>query len=473
MKLFLISPASDLAKSAIYRRSVAPIPPIGLAYIASVLEKDGVNVYIEDQYATAITNGELLDKIGREKPDIVGLSCITANVKNGLAIASGIKAIDKNITVIFGNIHPTLFAQEMLESNVCDIVVRGEGEFTLREIVRTIKQHGSLGNVCGISYSSGGKTLHNPDRKLLDNLDELPYPDWGLLDLNRYRNYPMLGVYDVVLPLQGSRGCIYKCLFCAQDKIYPKARYRDIVQIVDEIEYMHNKYKVKCFGFNDAFFPFTFKSGMEFCAEMARRGLNKEIKWITETRVDMVNYELLKVMKDSGLEVIMYGFESGNQNVLNAVNKQITLKQAEDTMKLTKKIKIRALGLFMLGMPGDTKESCLETIRFAKRLDPDIAKFNLTVPLPGSRLFEMYRDKFKDADPDKFVSWLDWTDYKGEALTVGALSAKELITLQRKAMFDFYINPRKIIKNIFSRTFSLKDMAYGACNVIGNYLKIR
>lgn len=471
MKVFLISPASDLAKSAIYRRSVAPIPPIGLAYIASVFKQDGVNVYIEDQYATAVSNSELLDKIGREKPDIVGLSCITANVKNGLVIASGIKGVDKNITVIFGNIHPTLFAQEILDSNVCDIVVRGEGEFTLREVVRTIKQQGSLENVCGISYRIGGKTFHNPDSKLLDNLDELPYPDWDLLDLNRYRNYPMLGVYDVVLPLQGSRGCVYKCLFCAQDKIYPKARYRDIMQIVNEMEHMHKEYKVKYFGFNDAFFPFTFKSGMEFCAELIRRGLNKKIKWITETRVDMVNYELLEMMKKSGLEVIMYGFESGNQGVLDAADKQITLKQAEDTMRMTKKLKIRTLGLFMLGMPDDTKESCLETIRFAKRLDPDIAKFNLTVPLPGSRLFEMYRDKFKDADPDKFVSWLDWTNYKGDALTLGILSAKELIALQRKAMFGFYINPRKIIKHVFGRTFSLKDMAYGAGNVIGNYLK--
>jgi len=477
MKVILINPLSDLARSSTYFRSVTPLPPLGLASLAAVLKNRGLDVLVEDQYASCIGNEALVKKIADFSPQIIGFSCLTTAMSNVKRLVKLIKQAGLSGHIILGNIHPTIFTDETLENGCADIIVRGEGEESLLETIIALEKGQGLKTIKGISYLDRGKIFHNKDRQILEDLDSLPYPDWNCLDLNYYKRYPMLGIYNsLVLPVQASRGCAYNCLFCSQDKFYKKPRYRKISKVVDEIEFLYSRFRMKYVGFTDAYFPFSKQSGLEFCDEFIRRKLHKKIKWFTETRVDMVDNQLMRRMKESNLYLVMYGFESGNQKVLDSTDKRTTLEQARKAMEYTKKYNIRSLGLFMLGLPSDTNETCAQTVRFAKELDCDLVKFNIAVPFPGSVFFEENKYKMGNIDKidSKFTSWHDWSSSVGEIIySSSAITKRELTDLQRKGMFSFYMRPRIILKHLLKGTFSLPDLIFGAFLLLKNYLKTK
>lgn len=475
MEVMLINPMSKLAASSRrYQKFVTPVPPSGIAYIAALLEQNNIEVAIIDQDANKINNREILEKIKMEKPQVVGFTCLTPVMGNVRILVGQIKALRENIKIVLGNIHPTLFADEILKHGVADIIVRGEGEYSMLETVLTLGREGDLRGVKGISFVQNKKIYHNPSRDPIQDLDTLPYPAWHLFNLQLYKNSPLLCVYNnPILPIQASRGCPYRCTFCAQDKIYQKPRYRKIEKVVGEIEYLYNKFNIRYFGFTDAFFPFSVEQGLEFCDLLVQRGLHEKIKWTTETRVNLVNSTLLKRMKEAGAYLIMYGFESGNQEMLDSMKKGTTIEQARKAMEYTKEAGILTLGLFILGMPGETRKTCEETIKFAKELDPDVVKFNTAVPFPGSEFFEHYRNKLGDIEPEKFTSWYDWSSNSGEIIYAPeGMAKKELVDLQRKAMFQFYVRPRVILKHLAKRTISFQYLVYGGCALVHDYFKI-
>lgn len=478
MKVMLINPLSDVAQNSdIYFRSVTPLPPLGLAYLAAVLRNNNIEVIIEDQYATRMSNKNLLAKIKNFSPDVIGFSCLTTAMSNVKRIINSIRLEGIDSKIILGNIHPTFFSEQILSKGFGDIVVRGEGEKIFLETVIALKQDKNLDYIEGISYICSGKVVHNPDTHLLENLDSLPYPDWHFMDLSQYRRYPMLGIYNkLVLPVQASRGCLYNCLFCSQDKFYKKPRYRNIRNVVDEIEYLYDEYRIKFIGFIDAYFPFSKNAGLEFCDELIKRKLHKKIGWFTETRVDMVDLELMRRMKEANLYLIMYGFEVGNQKVLNDTGKATTLEQASKAVEYTKRFNVRCVGLFMLGLPSDTNESCRDTINFAKKLDPDIAKFNIAIPFPGSNFFEENKKNMGDIDKldSKFTSWYDWSSSDEESIyNHQNMTRREVVNLQRRGMAEFYIRPKIILKNLINRTFSFSDICFGGFLLLKNYLRTK
>ncbi len=475
MKVLLINPNPKSIKSNwIYKRFVSPIPTIGIAYIASVLEKNGIEVAIIDQVAEMISDEEIIRRIQELSPQIIGFSCLTQVINSARLLIDKIRIHDKRVKIVLGNIHPSLFADELLKEGAADIIVRSEGEYALLETALAIAEDKDLQTIQGISFRNNGKVTHNPDRPLIEDLDKLPYPAWHLFDLRRYSSTPLISVYDISLPVLASRGCPYKCVFCSQDKIHKRPRYRKIEHIIDEIEYMHDRYKVNYFGFVDPFFPFSVKFGLEFCDRFIERGLHKKVRWITETRVDLVNFELLKRMKEAGAYLIMYGFEVGNQAILDKLKKGTKIEQSRLAMKYSKKAGLATLGLFMLGMPGETKETCEETIRLAKELDCDLVKFNIAIPYPGSELFNLYTDKIgRTEEFDKFNSWYDWSSGSGELVyTPEGMSSEELKNFQRKAMVSYYLRPKIVLRNIIKRRISLKFLFYGALVLANSGLKI-
>ena len=474
MKIMLINPNSALAgPDSMYARFVPPIAPSGVAYIAALLEKNGFQVIIIDQYANKMSNEELSARINVESPQLVGFSCLTPVMSNVKVLVEQIRFFKKDIQIVLGNIHATMFAEELLKGKIADIAVRGEGEFSMLEIAQAIRDGRSLDAIKGISFVKGGKIYHNPDREVVQDLDDLLYPAWHLFRLEDYNTHPMISLYRTALPIQASRGCSHRCTFCSQDTIYKKPRYRKTANIVDEIEYMHKNLGVSNFVFIDAYFPFSIEYGLEFCEELMRRGMHNKISWVTETRVDKVNLELLKKMKAAGLHLLMYGFEVGNQEILDSINKRTTLEQARQAMQDTKKANILSLGLFMLGLPNETRQTCEETIRFAKELDCDIAKFNIAVPLPGSKFFQDFRDKLNyTIEPEKFTSWSNWASSAEDLIYVpDGMSGKELTALQKKAMLKFYVRPRLIMRYVFKRILPLRDIFFGGWILLGGYFK--
>jgi len=412
-----------------------------------------------------------LGQIKRYDPDVIGISCITPVINNVKFLVNEIRKFNK-ATIVLGNIHPTIFAEEILKERVGDIVVRGEGEFSMLESIIAIKQKNSLFGIKGISFRDNEAIIHNSDRPLIENLDTLPYPAWHLFELKYYKYTPQALIHNELgMPILGSRGCRYRCIFCAQDKIYKSVRYRKREEIIKELEYMHNKFSARYFGFLDACFPHSIESGIDFCQDLIRSGLHKKIRWCTETRVDLVNEDLLVMMKKAGVHLLMFGLESGNQRILDKTNKGTTLEQARNVMKIIKRLKIYTLGLFMLGLPGETRQTCKDTIRFAKELNCDVTKFNLAIPYPGSRFFEeLYKNKASIPDPEKFTPWYDWADDgNGLAYVPEGMTDMELIGLQRKAMFEFYARPKIILNYIKYRKTSLSSIFYGAYILISKY----
>lgn len=472
MKIILVNPTPNLVKSnIIYRNFVLPLLPSGLGYISTVLANKGHEVLAVDLLASKISDEKFMNLVKEAKPQIVGFSCLTTSINRSVVLAKKIKSFNEKIWTIFGNIHPTIFADELLNQKLGDVVVRGEGEITMSELVSAIENKASLHCVKGISFRENEDVFHNQERELIDNLDDLAYPAWDLFDFKNYRKgCPMVSLYDLAIPIVGSRGCPFSCTFCSQERFYKRPRYRDTIKIVDEFQYMHEKYKAKFFGFTDANFPFSIKQGHEFCDEMIRRGLNKKVRWITETRVDLVNLELLKKMKAAGLHAVMYGFEVGDPDILKSLKKGTTLEQAKEAMDFTKKAGILSVGLFMLGLPGETEATCRKTINFAKEIDCDFAKFNITVVYPGSELFKEAKNK-KEAmkHPETATAWSDWFGYANSEFICAPekMTAKELINLQRHAMFEFYVRPKMIVRHILKRTISFKNL------ILGGYILVK
>lgn len=473
MKILLINPTTSLVENSPKLKTFfAPILPTGLAIIAAVLKSAGMDVKIIDQFANKIKNDLLISEIKRYSPDIIGFSCITPVMNNVKMLVKEIRKFSSS-PIILGGIHPTIFSEELLKNGTADCIVRGEGEITTLELAKALMAKSSLHKVNGINFLENGRMISTPNRLPVDDLDTLPYPAWDLFQLQYYREVPLAIIYnELALPVLGSRGCPFRCMFCAQDKIYPKPRYRKYDEIIKEMEYMHSRYGARNFGFIDANFPFDAESGVKFCKDMIKSGLSKRVRWVTETRVDLVNEELFFLMKKSGLHLIMFGFETGNQKVLDSTSKQTTVKRAKEVMLMAKKARVHTLGLFMLGLPGETRENCLETIKLAKELDCDISKFNIAVPYPGSKFFEqVYKEKSDIVDPERFTGWYDWSDNSEELVHVPeGMTSKELLGLQRKGMFEFYMRPRVILRLLWAHRHSdFRKLVFGAYVLASKY----
>jgi len=475
MKIVLVNPISSEGQlTSPYRRLLTPVPPASLCCLASFLEKHQHKVAIIDQYAYRLSNKVLLSTLDTLKPDFIGFSCLTSCLNTVIALSREIKLRNTNTKIILGNIHPTLFPDEVLKQSGADLVIRGEGEHAVVEVVDACFRGSDLSEIKGISYVSDGNVFHNPDRNPIDYLDELTYPAWNLLKLECYARSPLLNLRELALPVQASRGCVFNCAFCAQEKMHSGISVRNIKKVVEEISHMHNRYKVNNFVFIDAHFPINNQAGYEFCEEFMSRDLHKKIRWVTEIRVDQANFKLIKMMKKAGLYMLMFGFESGSQRMLDAMDKRITLEQSRNIMHFVRQAGVLTLGLFIIGMPGETKDSCNETIRFAKELDCDMAKFNIAIPYPGTRFYETYKDKINPRCTfQDFSSWDTWLSTKKKLVYVPeGMTETELIRMQHKAMFSYYFRPKIIWRIILLHRIEWSSLLYGGYFLALRFLKL-
>ncbi len=447
MRVLLVNPSLNRQRLGSYWRFTTAVPPTGLTYLGAVLERDGFDVRIYDQHAVHGTNEDLMALIERWQPSVVGFSCLTFVMETVEDASRRIRQRFGHIKILAGNIHATYFPKELIESGIADYVIREEGEEAILEICRELREDRDPTSVNGTTCRENGEVKHNPTPALID-LDALPYPAWHLLEGISYDPDPLrlapLQSKAQPLAIQGSRGCPFACTFCSQDTMYKRVRVRSPESVVNEMEYVHQTYGTTVFGFIDAIFPLSPKQGHKFADEMIRRGMHKKITWFTETRVDLVNYDLLKHLKESGLTFIQYGIESGDDEVLNRLmRKKAGVNQARQALKWSRELEILTFGLFVVGMPGETREQILKTIQFAKELDPDIAKFNVAIPFPGSELWERYKHRVDGQPYWKYSGWFNSNINDADNILAGdSLPSRELMYLQRRAMFEFYTQPR-------------------------------
>jgi len=362
------------------------MPPMGLAYIAGVLEKEGFEVSILDLFITKNPLKVLNDMIRKNHPEITGISFASANRFQAFQIAKTVKEIDENILVVVGGPHAT-FASEDILKNVreVDVVAKGEGEFIMLDIAKGK----DLKDIPGISYRKNGKIFHNSLRSPIKNLDILPLPAYNLLDMGKY-NFPMgfLEENYKAMTISTMRGCPYGCNFCSCTAMwgaYPRTFSAE--KVIENMELLMEKYGCNTFYFTDETFTLHKNKCTELCEGIIENNLN--IQWMTDVRVNEVSKNLLKLMRKAGCYMVAYGVESGNQKIIDMIGKRITLKQVLDCTKMCGELEIKRKAFFTYGLPGDTPETIYQTYSFRNKLNAEVKPIGVITVFPGTKVEHM------------------------------------------------------------------------------------
>lgn len=414
--------------------------PLTLATMGAILKEAGFNVSLKDCSNDNISFEALKSHIKEFKPRIIVANTSTPSIESDLKVSGAAKSVDHGIKTIFFGIHVTALPEKTFEMNPdVEYIASGEPEYTIRDFALAVRDGSALDDVKGLIYRKGGRIIYREKRPLISNLDELPFPAWELVNIKGYRlpitNRPFL------LALTG-RGCPYSCLFCAAGAFYgKKSRLRSPERIASEIKHVKDKFNIS---------DFLFWSENSIVERSQIYNLSKKIidsrlkvRWVCNGRVDMVDEELLRVMKESGCWMIGYGIEAGTQRVLDAMNKKVKLEAIERAVRLTKKAGIEVTGHVIVGYPGETKEDILSTIKFLKRLDLDYIQVYCSVPFPGSPLYLEAMEKGYITDQNWFHFEQNYS-----VMDTPCLKKEEVMQLREKIVKSFYLNPLKVLKTL-------------------------
>ena len=432
MKVLLINPPYVNSK---YKFIGLVAPPLGIAYIAAVLEEGGVDVKIIDAAALEMEWDTLKKEIENYSPDVVAITALTPTINKALKTAKITKKTCPNANIVMGGYHPTFTYTELLKNDFIDIVILGEGEYTMLELVKTLEKGGDLKEVKGIAC----KDFTTPPRDIIKDIDSLPFPARHLLPMDEYK------VLNIKLPtgtLISGRGCPFNCSFCASSAMHGrKMRFRSAQNIVDEIEHLISDYDAEMIAFMDDTFTLRPERVIEICDEIKKRDL--DFFWGCTARVDTVSKSLLKKMREAGCITIFYGVESADQQLLDGMNKKISVDKIRNAFKLTKEADMRTIASVAIGMPGDTKENIEKTINFVKDLDASYAIFSLATPYPGTAFYNEARE-------NDLIKVNDWSKYTllSPVLETVDCSLEELKKLQKKGFRKFYLRPGYILRQL-------------------------
>ncbi len=429
-------------------------PPLGIASLAAYTREKGYNVWIIDAVAQNYNNEEILNYIRKNKPAVVGISSLTATFNRAIYCAEAIKKEFPSILVVIGGHHVTVLTEQVIRDNHCfDLCVYGEGELTLYDILREYKgkeynyhefinDTDILSNIKGIAFRNGKSVIVTGKRELINDLDQLPLPLREFFDISNYQPLPNQYKRLPLLHLVVSRGCPYTCSYCSATGVFGRTlRARSPEKVVEEIEFLIDKYGAKDISFWDDAFTTDKKWVARICNLIIDKKL--DITWTCYGRVNTVDKDLLKLMKQAGCWNLFFGFESGVQDLLNTVGKKITLEQIKQVTKWCKEVGIEVRASFMIALPQETPEMALKTIDFAVELDPEYAQFCITTPFPGTKLFEDAKKYGKlDLNFDKYNAW------QPVFVPKGYKNREEIINMEKLAVRRFYYRPGYILKKI-------------------------
>lgn len=435
-------------------------PPISLVLIGAVLHKENHDVYIYDCPAQSIDILELLEIVNKICPDIAIWSTGTPSIDNDLEIADKIKNISNHIkTCIFGT-HVTYFSEQIIKQKEnIDYIIRNEPEITIKELVNSLNNNQIIKKITGLTGRINlSKHFINPDRSYIDELDKFPFPAWHLINLEPYMLPLVNRKFLIIAP---TRGCPYNCSFCTCKMYYgKKLRMRSISNVIDEIENNIEKYDIRDFFIWAETFTINKKYVTDLCNEIIDRGI--KIKWTCNSRTDTIDFNILRLMKKAGCWMISFGIESSNQSMLNKAKKNITIEQSKNAVKIAKKTGLKTVGHFLLGLPGETKETIKSTIRFSKNIGLDFAQYYCTVPFPGSNLY-------KEAIKEKWIQSIDWSFFNQNnfIMKLPSIDSKFVVEMQKKAYFSFYCRINIFFKILFIGRFK------GFFKLLKSYLRIK
>ncbi len=408
MKICLINPilfSFQRVRSRLLKNNVGMsfYPPLGLCYIANMLEKNGIKVKVIDRNSLMtknhsnqlvvddITEGE----IRKFKPDIVGITVTTPTFFDVRCnIVRIIRKTSEETVIVVGGPHVSALPEDTLRScNAIDIACRGEGELSMLEIARGYK----LEDIVGITYRDGDNIINNQNRKPHDDINDFCFPSRHLVDMKYYckgNPHVMHGIYSRATTIFTSRGCPYNCTFCAGSVALGRGvRFQSVELVIEEIEILIKDYKIEGLYFADDIFDVDKDRAVNICRKIIEKNIHKKIYWNAQLRANSMDKNLLKLMKEAGCIRVDVGFESGSQKTLDIINKKTTVAQNYKAAELLHEVGIQIHANMIVGLPGEDMEDLNKTRNFMKNIRPNWIGFGEFIPLPGSKLFDELSDR--------------------------------------------------------------------------------
>jgi radical SAM superfamily enzyme YgiQ (UPF0313 family) len=458
MKILFVCPpqlnAIDLSLPKILQEKEDPMPPLGLLYVASYLQKQQPQHELKfiDCELQKINHEELKKIIATEKPDVVAMSAMTFSMPTIILATETVKTTNPNTKVVLGGPHVYIYPKETLSHKNIDFLILGEGEIAFSELIANLNNPEKYSEIKNLAYRKDSEVIINPMADAILDLDSLPMPNRELLSYKNYRS--ALAEKSIITTMITSRGCPFRCIFCNRPHLGKRFRFRSAKNVVQEMEECYRLGIGEIFIYDDTF-TVNRQRVVDICNMLIEKNLG--LLWDIRARVDTVDYELLKLLKQAGCVRIHFGVEAGTQKIMNSLRKDITLEKAETAFKMSRKLGIKTLAYFMIGSPEETREDILETIRFAKKIDPDFGHFSITSPFPATELYQIGLDK--GILPNDY--WLEFAknptlDFKPMVWEEN-LNHQELIKLLEKAYSSFYWRPKYIIRT-FRNIRSLDEL---------------
>lgn len=450
MKVLLLEPfVPEEAKWGSFKTAKGFILPMGMIAIYSYLKSKGVNVkFIDTQFAEYSKDDIRKLILEDNELKIIGIPVFTNSAYYSFNTTKFCKQVRPDLTIVLGGVHVTVLPERTLqECPWADYIVIGEGEITFYELVSRLAGGKTPTDIAGIGYRANREIKINSPRPYIQNLDELPLTCYEDIDLSRYVPHPTQYKILPNFPFLTQRGCPYQCTFCEAAIVHgKKIRHYSVERVINELEILVREFGARGIYFQDSTFTINRNYTLQLMEKMIEANLN--LQWACNTRCDRVDAELLQLMKRAGCWMINYGLESANQESLDILKKGFQVEQIIKSIEMTKKIGIAAVGNFILAIPGENQEMVENTIKFAKKLLPDIALFYLPVPYPGSELYQICR---KTGGLREDALWEDYlaVDFDHPVYINPLLGEKKMKYYYRKAYREFYSNPRYLIKMLF------------------------
>lgn len=417
--------------------------PLWLAYATGVLEKEGFNVKLIDAPARDFDKKDIEDIAKHFNPDLSVIDTSTPSIYNDVEVGEKIKEITGNFVIMVG-MHPSALPEQTLKiSEKIDAVARHEFDYTIRDLAFALESGKNLKTVKGITFRDNGEIIHNPDRPFIENLDEIPFVSEVYKRHLHVEDYFYSANLHPVITILSGRGCVYRCVFCVWPQVFSghKYRFRSVKNVVDELEYIKNEFpQVKEIFLEDDTLTVNPRRCQELSDLIVKRKLDITFSCNSRAEADFIT---LKKLKKAGCRLLCVGFESGIQRILDNIHKGITIEKIKQFMKDAKKAGILVHGCFILGMPGDTKETVMKTIEFAKELNPDTAQFFPLMVYPGTEAYEWAKKNGYLLTED-YSEWLTSEGQHNTLVSRPDLSNRELVELCDQARREFYLRPAYI-----------------------------
>lgn len=416
-------------------------PPLGILYIAAVLEKHHIPVKVVDSYAEHYTLQQTVKETLSFNPDVVGIYATTPIFGNALKIANALKKANPKITIVMGGPHITATAELTLKKHKSvDICVRNEAEYTILELC----QGKPLTSILGITYrKKNGEIAANPPRPLIENLDEVPYPARHLIDLSKYHHVLFTSYGEPLTEMTTARGCPFQCTFCASKITNSvRVRFRSVENVMGEVDELIQKHGIRVIEFRDDTLTLNPPRFKHLMSELKKRN----ISFVGNGKVNMVAKfpEMVKQFKDAGGKLLEFGCESGDQRILDSFLKAQTVEEIRTAFKIVNEVGVDSMAFFILGSPLETRETARKTINLAKEINPTFVEFFLLNPHPGTKSEE----EAKQLSMMTNVNWeeVSTPQWFNPTIHHPVFKEEEFKQLLRTAYREFYLRPQYMMR---------------------------